>query len=178
MKLEADDMKFTRKICVATIGDVIGNRVLITFDGLDKSSSYWTDIASPCIHPVNWHLKNGYSITSPPGKWRDSANRLNWSSYLRLNCAEPAPEYAFHTRAPIGFTVGMAIEIVDKRNPSLLRPATITMVDEYEIKVLFIGWPEKYAYWVDDDSSDIHPMNWAHRTGHPIEPPLGKTENL
>ena len=65
----------------------------------------------------------------------------------------------------------MKLEVVDKKNPSLIRPATITMVDEYEIKVLFLGWPETYAYWVDDDSPDIHPINWARKTGHPIDPP-------
>lgn len=69
MKLEADDIKDTRRVCVATIGDVIGSRVLITFDGMDKSSNYWTDIQSPYIHPVNWHLQNGYSITPPSGKY-------------------------------------------------------------------------------------------------------------
>lgn len=68
MKLEADDIKFTRKICVATIGDVIDSRILITFDGFDEASNYWTEITSPYIHPVNWHDENGYSITSPPGK--------------------------------------------------------------------------------------------------------------
>lgn len=68
MKLEADDIKFTRKICVATIGDVIDNRILITFDSLDEASNYWTDITSPYIHPVDWHLQNGYSITPPSGE--------------------------------------------------------------------------------------------------------------
>lgn len=99
---------------------------------------------------------------------------FNWSTYLRSNRSDTAPEHAFCTRKLTEFSVGMAIEIVDKKNPSLLRPAIITMVDEYEIKVLFIGWPEKYAYWVDDDSPDIHPINWAKKTGHPIEPPYGK----
>lgn len=72
----------------------------------------------------------------------------------------------------------MAIEIVDKKNPSVIRPASIVMIDDYEIKVLFIGWPEKYAYWVDDDSPDIHPVNWAQKTGHPIELPSGKFLHL
>lgn len=67
MKLEADDIKFTRKICVATIGDVIDTRILVTFDGLDETSNYWADISSPYIHPVNWHFENGYSITPPSG---------------------------------------------------------------------------------------------------------------
>lgn len=69
MKLEADDVKFTRKICVATIGDVLDTRILVTFDGFDEASNYWADISSPYIHPVNWHLENGYSITPPPGNF-------------------------------------------------------------------------------------------------------------
>lgn len=69
MKLEADDIKFSRKICVATIGDVIDSRILITFDGFDDSSNYWADITSPYIHPVNWHNENGYSITMPQGEF-------------------------------------------------------------------------------------------------------------
>lgn len=86
-----------------------------------------------------------------------------------MNRAEGVPDHSFCTRNPIAFSVGMALEIVDKKNPSLIRPASIVMVDEYEIKVLFIGWPDTYAYWVDDDSPDIHPPNWARMTGHPIE---------
>lgn len=77
MKLEADDIKFTRKICVATIGDVIDSRILITFDGFDDASNYWTDITAPYIHPVNWHDENGYSITSPPGKCQSSRSLLS-----------------------------------------------------------------------------------------------------
>lgn len=68
MKLEADDIKNTRKLCVATIGDVIDNHVLITLDGLDRQSNYWADVDSPYLHPVNWHLQHGYSIQPPGGK--------------------------------------------------------------------------------------------------------------
>lgn len=68
MKLEADDIKNSRKICVATIGDVIDNRVLVTFDGLDRQSNFWADVDSPYLHPVNWHAKDGFSVQAPPGK--------------------------------------------------------------------------------------------------------------
>lgn len=67
MKLEADDLKNSRKVCVATVGDVLDNRILIRFDGWDESYDYWTDITSPYIHPINWHKQNGFSITAPPG---------------------------------------------------------------------------------------------------------------
>lgn len=171
MKIEADDIRFTRKICVATIGDVIGSRILVTFDGFDDSMDYWTEITSPYIHPVNWHLENGFSITFPPN-WSES--NFEWDRYLNLNRAESVPESAFCTRNPIEFETGMALEIVDKKNPTLIRPAKILMTYEYEIKVLFIGWHEEYAYWIDDDSADIHPPGWCKVTSHPIEPPPSK----
>lgn len=66
----------------------------------------------------------------------------------------------------------MALEVVDKKNPSLIRPAVVTMIDEFEIRILFIGWNEKYAYWIEDDSTDLHPAGYAQKTGHPIECPL------
>lgn len=62
MKLEAEDTRNTNKLCVATIGDVIDSRVLITLDGFDSCYNYWTDIRSPYIHPINFHQENGYSI--------------------------------------------------------------------------------------------------------------------
>lgn len=68
MKLEADDIKNTNRICVATIGDVIDSRILIRFDELDSCYNYWTDIRSNVIHPINFHQDGGYSITSPPSE--------------------------------------------------------------------------------------------------------------
>lgn len=69
MKLEADDIKSTGRIYVATIGDVIDSRILVTFDELDSCHNYWTDIRSPVLHPVNFHKDVGYSINSPPSEY-------------------------------------------------------------------------------------------------------------
>lgn len=69
MKLEADDLRNSRKICVATVADVLDNRILVTFDGWDEQYDYWVEINSPFIHPVNWHRDNGFNITPPPSKF-------------------------------------------------------------------------------------------------------------
>lgn len=106
--------------------------------------------------------------------WRNAV--FNWFSYLRLNRAEAISKDAFHTRNPRSFEVGMALEVVDRKNPCLIRPAVITDIYEYDIKVLYIGWPEEYAYWLPDDSMDIHPPGWCKRTNHPVEFPLGKLQ--
>lgn len=68
----------------------------------------------------------------------------------------------------------MKLEIVDKKVPTLIRPATVVQVSDYDIQVLFDGWPSSYAYWIDDDHPDIHPINWCLKTEHPLEPPLSK----
>lgn len=70
MKLEADDVKNTGRICVATIGDVIDSQILVRFDELDSCYNYWTDIRSPTIHPINFHQDGNFSITSPPSEFQ------------------------------------------------------------------------------------------------------------
>lgn len=64
----------------------------------------------------------------------------------------------------------MKLEMVDKKNPSLIRPSTVVGIDDYEIRVLFDGWPDFYAYWMADDHPDLHPVKWCERTEHPLEP--------
>lgn len=68
----------------------------------------------------------------------------------------------------------MKLEAVDKRAPHLIRVATVRNVDQHQIKITFDGFPDHFGYWVDDDSPDIHPVGWAQKTGHPLEPPPGK----
>lgn len=69
MKLEADFNKAGRgRVCVATVGDVLDNRILIRLDPFDESYDYWTDITSPNIHPYNWHKVNKCRLIVPRGK--------------------------------------------------------------------------------------------------------------
>lgn len=74
----------------------------------------------------------------------------------------------------MGFEVGMRVEVVDRRNPILVRVATIQEVKEHQVLVHFDGWPEIYDYWVDDDSPDIKPPGWCSRTGGTLQPPFGE----
>lgn len=99
---------------------------------------------------------------------------MHWNDYLKKTRSEAVPESAFCMRKPYLFEAGMVLEAVDKKNPNLIRPAIITEVKDYEIKILYIGWPERYAYWIRDDSNEIFPPGYCRRTNHPIECPLGK----
>lgn len=171
MKLEADDLKNTRRVCVASITDKFNNRILVHFDGWDEKYDYWVDVDSPYIHPINWHKENGFSIIPPP-EWLKK--NFTWRKYLKqTKCKVLAKKKFPNTRPRVQFKIGMKLEVVDKKNPSLIRPATVISIDEYEIKVLFDGWSEQYAFWINDDSPNLYPVGWCESTGHELEPPPG-----
>jgi len=52
---------------VATVADILGNRIRIHFDGWTDDFDYWTDITSTNIHPVRWCENNGRSLSPPSG---------------------------------------------------------------------------------------------------------------
>ncbi|CAH2086941.1 unnamed protein product [Euphydryas editha] len=64
MKLEAEDRQ-NELVCVATVADMLDNRLLITFDSWDDVYDYWVDPTSPYIHPVGWAESNDLSLTPP-----------------------------------------------------------------------------------------------------------------
>ena len=77
-------------------------------------------------------------------------------------------------RALIGFEHGMKVELVDKRNPILIRVATIVDVQGFRLLIHFDGWDSIYDYWIDEDCPDLHPPHWCEKVGHPLQPPIGK----
>uniref|UniRef100_A0A8C8SP25 Scm polycomb group protein like 2 n=1 Tax=Pelusios castaneus TaxID=367368 RepID=A0A8C8SP25_9SAUR len=66
MKLEAVDKKNPYLICPATIGDVKGDEVFITFDGWRGAFDYWCRYDSRDIFPVGWCGLTGDAL-QPPG---------------------------------------------------------------------------------------------------------------
>ncbi|XP_037044987.1 uncharacterized protein LOC119080665 isoform X2 [Bradysia coprophila] len=173
MKFEADHLKLGRgKVGVATVGDVLDNRILVQFDGFDSTHDYWADITSPNIHPYNWHKSNNHRLIVA----KEYERNFSWHHYLAASMSQPVPREYFCRRPPIGFREGMKLEIVDKKVPTLIRPCTVIRVADYHIQVLFDGWPATYSYWIEDDHPDIHPINWCLKTEHPLEPPLGFNE--
>ncbi|CAL1536415.1 unnamed protein product [Lymnaea stagnalis] len=172
MKLEAVDKKNSSLVCVASVADTLGDRILIHFDGWEDAYDYWCDITSPSIHPVGWCKANGHSL-SPPPDYGDGAN-FTWDSYLADTKSTAVPSRAFKTRGFVGFEKGMKVEVVDKRNSILIRVATIVDVQDYRLLIHFDGWDSIYDYWMDDDSWDIHPPHWCSKTFHPLQSPIDK----
>ncbi|KAJ4440108.1 hypothetical protein ANN_08242 [Periplaneta americana] len=175
MKLEAVDRKNSSLVCVATVAELMDNRILVHFDSWDDIYDYWADPTSPYIHHVGWCDEHGHTLT-PPNNFSKSGKPFSWECYLKETKSVAAPARAFKQRPISGFRRGMKLECVDKRVPMLIRVATVDDVSEHQIRIKFDGWPDQYSYWIDDDSPDIHPMGWCQKTGHPLEPPL--SDNL
>ncbi|XP_033885056.3 lethal(3)malignant brain tumor-like protein 1 isoform X3 [Acipenser ruthenus] len=176
MKLEAVDRMNPSLICVATVTDVVDKRFLVHFDNWDDTYDYWCDETSPYIHPVGWCQERGRPLT-PPQDYPDPDN-FSWEKYLKDTGSTAVPAHCFKMRPQHGFQVNLKLEVMDKRNPSLIRVATVEDIDEYRIKIHFDGWNHMYDYWIDSDSPDIHPAGWCERTGHPLKTPLRPRDTL
>ncbi|PNF43858.1 hypothetical protein B7P43_G04227 [Cryptotermes secundus] len=177
MKLEAVDRKNSSLVCVATVAELMDNRILVHFDSWDDIYDYWADPMSPYIHPVGWCEEHGHTLTPPNNYSKGGSSRsFSWETYLKETKSVAAPARAFKQHPLSGFRRGMKLECVDKRVPMLIRVATVDDVGEHQIRIKFDGWPDQYSYWIDDDSADIHPMGWCQKTGHPLEPPLTPEE--
>lgn len=44
------------------------------------------------------------------------------------------------------------------------------------LQIHYDGWSQQFDVWYDSDLSDLHPVGWCQRTGHPLEPPPGQTD--
>ncbi|XP_068160147.1 lethal(3)malignant brain tumor-like protein 4 isoform X2 [Antennarius striatus] len=173
MRLEAVDRKNPGLVCVASVTDVIDDHFLVHFDNWDDTYDYWCDSSSPYIHPVGWCEEQGRPLTAPQGH-PDPENFL-WAEYLQETSSTAAPSSAFTLRAPHGFQVDQKLEAVDRRNPMLIRVATVTDTEDYRVKIHYDGWSQQFDVWCDSDLSDLHPVGWCQRTGHPLEPPPGSS---
>uniref|UniRef100_A0A4W5KD93 L3MBTL histone methyl-lysine binding protein 3 n=1 Tax=Hucho hucho TaxID=62062 RepID=A0A4W5KD93_9TELE len=170
MKLEAIDKKNPSFICVATVTDMVDSRFLVHFDNWDESYDFWCDATSPYIHPVGWCQDNDRILTKPPGY--PNVKNFSWGKYLEETHSSPAPA----RKPPHSFQPLMKLETVDKRNPMLIRVATVVDTDDHRVQIHFDGWTDEYDYWVDTDSPDIHPAGWCAKTGHPLQPPISPQE--
>uniref|UniRef100_A0A8D3D0S2 L3MBTL histone methyl-lysine binding protein 1b n=1 Tax=Scophthalmus maximus TaxID=52904 RepID=A0A8D3D0S2_SCOMX len=174
MKLEAIDRKNPSLICVATIAAVVDNRLLIHFDNWDDTYDYWCDASSPYIHPVGYCEEAELTLTTP-AEYKQ-AKSFSWEKYLEETGTQAAPARAFKPRPPHGFQFGMKVEAVDKRNPMLVRVATIADTEDHRLKIHFDGWSSEYDYWVETDWPDLHPVGWCQKTGHPLQYPNGSSD--
>ena len=102
MRVEAIDRVYPQYVCVASILRVLGNEVLVFFDGWSNSYNYWCRFDSPEIRPVGTaeRLKMPLcppSSTSPSNStdpsWRKGG--CSWKGYLEQMDCKAAPDHIF-----------------------------------------------------------------------------------
>lgn len=88
MKLEAIDKKNPYLICPATIGDVRGDEVYITFDGWSGAFDYWCKYDCRDIFPVGWCHLTG-DVLQPPGTHGKIINNYMFFYFIKVrsNCS-------------------------------------------------------------------------------------------
>lgn len=68
-KLEAVDKYNPGLVCVATVKDVIGDQILVHFDGWNHDYNYWCPSSSQYLHPVGWCDRYDMHLTPPQSKF-------------------------------------------------------------------------------------------------------------
>ncbi|XP_034127943.1 uncharacterized protein LOC117583613 isoform X3 [Drosophila guanche] len=169
MHLEAEDLNDTGKICVATVADILDERIRVHFNGWDDCYDFWVHISSPYIHPCGWHAGRQQLIVPP--SYHNTV--FSWEDFSRRKGGIAAPEDLFSPRQPMDFQARMKLEVVDQRNPCLIRPATVVTRKGYRVQLHLDCWPNEYYFWLEDDSPDLHPIGWCEATQHELEAPPG-----
>ncbi|XP_026840865.1 uncharacterized protein LOC6587888 [Drosophila persimilis] len=169
MHLEAEDLNDTGKICVATVADILDERIRVHFNGWDDCYDFWVHISSPYIHPCGWHAGRQQLIVPP--SYHNTV--FSWEDFMRRKGGIAAPEDLFSPRQPMDFQARMKLEVVDQRNPCLIRPATVVVRKGFRVQLHLDCWPSEYYFWLEDDSTDLHPIGWCEATQHELEAPPG-----
>ncbi|KAK3096803.1 hypothetical protein FSP39_003478 [Pinctada imbricata] len=64
----------------------------------------------------------------------------------------------------------MRLEALDRLTPNLICVATIEKIDEKTGKILihFDGWTNRYDYWTEFETPDLHPVGYMEENGHSL----------
>ncbi|OBS75802.1 hypothetical protein A6R68_17746, partial [Neotoma lepida] len=72
-----------------------------------------------------------------------------------------------------GFQVGMRLEGIDPRRPSVFCALSVAEVCGYRLRLHFDGYLSCYDFWTNAGSPDIHPVGWCEKTKHELHIPKG-----
>lgn len=181
MKVEVADRKNMYSMCVATIVDVIGDRLRMRYDGLDDdvAEDFWCHYQSSEIHPIGWSSLVGHTLQPPIG-WKHSLSK--WNEFLADDLANSldAPQEFFvqdSTGTAPGthqFKVGMKFEAIDPFNPSHICVVTVIKVLRFNYFVL--GVDSLATYFVcHANSINVFPCGWAKAHDLQLHPPRDYT---
>jgi hypothetical protein len=96
MKLEAIDPEHPALLCVASVAQIHGHRLLVHFDGYSKTYDFWENANSPNLFPAaGWCEAHKQKLLPPPGY-----DLFTWKSYLEAVNGHVAPKEFFHQTKP------------------------------------------------------------------------------
>jgi len=58
------------------------------------------------------------------------------------------------------FRINDVLEAIDPQHQSLFCPVVVVEVIGYRLLVKFVGYPDKFNFWVNADSEYIFPVGW------------------
>ncbi|KAM9055314.1 lethal(3)malignant brain tumor-like protein 4 isoform 2-T2 [Megaptera novaeangliae] len=163
---------------VELFSKVCGYRLRLHFDGYLSCYDFWTNAGSPDIHPVGWCEKTKHELHIPKGYRKD---KFVWMDHLKACKLQNAPKKLFRNRnsngpRPKEFQVGMKLEAVDRKNPSLVCVATLADIVGDRLLVHFDNWDDSYDYWCDVNSPYVQPVGWCQEHGRTLIAPQGYPE--
>lgn len=176
MKLEMRDPRVSSAWGLASVVSIDGLFLRLRFDCTDKSNDVYELIDSDRIRPVG---SVGEALLAPVNftgniakyaKFVDKTLQDAKTVIATSECFPPRPPEPTRNL----FKVGMKLEAVDVKNPYLVCPATIGLVEGSTIKIVFDGWRGSFDYKCDYRSREIFPVNWCYETFHsPVITPPG-----
>ncbi|XP_012559766.2 scm-like with four MBT domains protein 2 isoform X1 [Hydra vulgaris] len=177
-KVEVCDKRNLLSMCVATIIDIVGDRLRLRYDGLDDEfpSDSWAHFLSSDIHPVGWSQLVGHTL-SPPIGWKHSLTE--WNEFLAedLHDSKDAPQDCFVPESmgtpPSSngsFEIGMKLEALDPFNPLCLTVASVVKILHFNYFVVGLDGQEVF-FICHSSSNSIFPVGWSKQHKVFLTPP-------
>ncbi|XP_012675106.2 sex comb on midleg-like protein 2 isoform X3 [Clupea harengus] len=107
MKLEAVDRKNPYLICPATIGEVKGEEIFVTFDGWRGAFDYWCKYYSRDIFPVGWCSLTKHSLQSPGNSLTKNLIPAQFPSKASRRSPMQSPYHLPHPLPPLPVRKGV-----------------------------------------------------------------------
>ncbi|NXK88578.1 SMBT1 protein, partial [Formicarius rufipectus] len=175
MKLEAVDPMAPFVISPATVLKVYNDKYFVVeMDDLrpERASrrAHLCHVGSAGIFPVQWSLKNGLSLSPPPGY---PGQDFDWADYLKQCGAEAAPQSCFPSlTSDHGFKENMKLEAVNPVDPEEVCIATVTKVKGSYLWLQLEGSKKAVPDCiVSVESMNIFPVGWCETNGYQLRPP-------
>ncbi|CAL8079714.1 unnamed protein product [Orchesella dallaii] len=169
---DANRTRYETVFWPAKVIKVKGYLVLLRYEGFenDSTSDFWIHICSPEIHHVGWCCTNKKPCVPPKSieqKINDCQNFLTTRSnvpMLPFNFREEIENSLISTHK-----VGDRLEVLYKRNVSLLKLAEVRYIIGHRLYITYCGAVYNQDFWFHEQSDLVHPMGWAKTVGHKID---------